>query len=159
MDWKYKHFNQEAIFTASRENIREAARAVITESLDKIEDTDDGFVASGYSAWHAAIATVRITSGADGTKMAVELLVERAALRGYMLFDIGSYYNGQIDKWFSGISQRIEGNQESNSCQKIHIQPQNTARMSFRMSSISPCRSVSGNICCHIRPFPLPAVF
>ncbi len=112
MDWKYKHFNQEAVFKASPASVLEAARAVVAESLEGIGDTADGFVGRGYSAWHAAIATFRITPAPDGTKVAVELLVERAAMRGYMLFDIGGYYNGQIDKWFSGISQRLAGTQE-----------------------------------------------
>jgi hypothetical protein len=112
MDWKYKHFNQEAIFKASRESVLEAARAVVAESLGGISDTPDGFVARGYGAWHAEIATVHITSAPDGTKVAVELLAERATMRGYMLVDIGGYYNGQIDKWFSSISQRLGGAHE-----------------------------------------------
>jgi len=112
MDWKYKHFNQEAIFTVSRESVLEAARAVVAESLGGIVDTTDGFVARGYGAWHAEIATFHIIPASDGTKVAVELLVERAAMRGYMLFDVGGYYNGQIDKWFTSISQRLGGNHE-----------------------------------------------
>ena len=107
MDWKFKHFNQEAVFKASPESVLEAARAVVAESLEGIENTTEGFIARGYSAWRAAIATFRIMPAPEGTKLTVELLVERAALRGYMLFDVGSYYNGQIDKWFSGISQRL----------------------------------------------------
>ena len=112
MDWKYKHFNQEAIFKVSRESVLEAARAVVAESLGEIGDTTDGFVARGYGAWHAEIATFHIMPTSDGTKVAVELLVERAAMRGYMLFDVGGYYNGQIDKWFTSISQRLGGNLE-----------------------------------------------
>lgn len=49
MDWKYKHFNQEAIFIASVESVLQAARAVMAESLGGIEDTSDGFVARGHS--------------------------------------------------------------------------------------------------------------
>jgi hypothetical protein len=109
MDWKYKHFNQEAIFKASREGVLEAARATLAESLGGIGDTTDGFMAQGYGAWHAEIATFHIIPVSDGTKVAVELLVERAAMRGYMLFDVGGYYNGRIDKWFSSISQRLGG--------------------------------------------------
>jgi hypothetical protein len=112
MDWKYKHFNQEAIFKASREDVLEAARTVVSEALGGIEDTADGFVARGDSAWHSAIATFRITPTPDETRLAVELLVERAAMRGYMLVDIGGYYNSQIDKWFSGIAQRLGGTSE-----------------------------------------------
>ena len=107
MDWKYKHFNQEAVFKAPPENVLEASRAVVSESLGEIEPTTDGFVARGHSAWHAAIATFHAVPVPDGTRLAVELLVERAGLRGYMLFDVGSYYNGQIDHWFSHIAQGL----------------------------------------------------
>ena len=107
MDWKYKHFNHAAVFNALPESVFEAARAVVGESLEGIADTADGFVARGHSAWHAASATVHITPAVNGTQVAVELLVERAAGRGYMLFDVGGYYTGQIDKWFSGISRRL----------------------------------------------------
>ena len=112
MDWKYKHFNQQAAFRAPRERVLDAARQAASESLAGIEDTADGFVARGFGAWHPEIATLHITSTSDGTQVAVELLVQRRAMRGYMLWDIGSYYNGQIDKWFSGISQRLAGNPE-----------------------------------------------
>ncbi len=107
MDWKYKHFNQTAIYSALPEEIFEAARAAVGESLQGIEDQADGFVARGQSGWHAAIATVHITPTTTGTQVAVELLVERLAGRRYMYFDVGGYYNGQIDKWFSGIVQRL----------------------------------------------------
>jgi hypothetical protein len=107
MDWKYKHFNHEATFRASGGSVLEAARAVVAESLGNIEDTADGFISRGDSAWHAAIATFHITPAPEGTRLAVELLVERAAMRGYMLFDVGGYYNIQINKWFTGIAQRL----------------------------------------------------
>ena len=107
MDWKYKHFNQAAVFNAFGGTVLEAARAVVAESLGGITDTAEGFVARGRSGWHPAIATVRVMPAPSGTQVAVELLVQRAAGRGYMLFDVGGYYNGQIDKWFLGISQRL----------------------------------------------------
>jgi hypothetical protein len=69
-------------------------------------------LARGDNWWHAAVATFRITPVPNGTQAAVEVLVERATMRGYMLFDVGGYYNGQIDKWFSGIAQRLGGAQE-----------------------------------------------
>jgi hypothetical protein len=112
MDWKYKHFNHQAIFRASRQRVLEAARQVVAESLGRVEDTADGFVAQGYAALHPSTATVRLTSAVDGTHLAVELLVQRAAARGYMLWDIGGYYNGRIDKWFSGIAQHLGDSQE-----------------------------------------------
>ncbi len=112
MDWKYKHFDQEAIYKASSQDVLAAARLSVAGSLEAVADTADGFIARGYMAWHAAIATFRITSAAGETKLAVELLVERAAMRAYMLVDVGGYYNSQIDKWFSGIAQRLAGAQE-----------------------------------------------
>lgn len=112
MDWKYKHFNQQATFRAPRERVLQAAHLVIAESMGGIEDTADGFVARGYGAWHPEIATFHFTSASDGTQAAVELLVQRRAMRGYMLWDVGGYYNGQIDKWFSAISRRLGGGEE-----------------------------------------------
>src|SRR5262249_14875321 len=99
MDWKYKHFKQSALYSATQADVLAAARAVVGESFRGIEDIPDGFVARGDSGWHAATATVRATPAANGTQVAVELEVERAALRGYMLFDPGGFYDGQIDKW------------------------------------------------------------
>ncbi len=57
MDWKYKHFDQEAVVKASCESVTAAARAVLAESLGEIENMGDGFVVRGYSAWHPAVAT------------------------------------------------------------------------------------------------------
>jgi hypothetical protein len=37
MDWKYKHFKQEAIFKAFRENVLEVARAVAAKKIGRIE--------------------------------------------------------------------------------------------------------------------------
>lgn len=112
MDWKYKHFNHDATFNALPGPVLEAARAAVAESIGAIEDTADGFVARGHGAWHAEIATFRFTPAPEGTKVAVELLVERAAGRGFMLIDVGGYYNGQIDKWFSGTALRLGGPHE-----------------------------------------------
>jgi hypothetical protein len=112
MDWKYKHFNQEATFKAAPESVLEAARAVVDESLGGTSDMSDGFVGRGFGGWHTEIATFHILPAPEVTKVAVELLVERAAMRGYMLFDVGGYYNGQIDKWFLNTAQRLGGDQE-----------------------------------------------
>jgi hypothetical protein len=113
MDWKYKHFNQHATFRAPVPAVLEAARAVLAEAFEAITPTSDGFVARGRSAWHVSQATFHASSVAEGTQLNVELLVERAAMRGYMLFDVGGYYNSQIDKWFAGVSHRlgVEGEQ------------------------------------------------
>jgi hypothetical protein len=110
MDWKYKHFHQERVFPAPRDLVFEAARTFMAESLGwQITDTPDGFTAQGYSFSHRAIANLRIQSAAggasseSGTRVAVELLVARASSLGFMLFDVGGYYNIQIRKWLDGI--------------------------------------------------------
>src|SRR5258708_23824219 len=104
MDWKYKHFHQERVFPAPRDVVTEAARACMGQSLGwKITETPDGFTAQGSSFSHGAIAHLHIQAAGNGTKVAVELLVERAGWRGFMLFDVGGYYNIQIRKWLDGI--------------------------------------------------------
>lgn len=109
MDWKYKHFNQAAIFRESPSSVLEASRLVAFESFAELEDTSDGFVARGRSGWHGATATFHVAAAPEGAQVAVELVVERANAWGYMLFDIGGYYDGQIDHWFSAIARRLGG--------------------------------------------------
>lgn len=108
MDWKYKHFYQERVFPAPRDLVLEGARTFISESLGwQIRDTSDGFTAEGDSFAHHAIANFRIQSDTAGTKVAVELLVERASVLGFMLFDVGGYYSIQIRKWLDGVQWTI----------------------------------------------------
>jgi hypothetical protein len=107
MDWKYKHFNQQAIFSAAPAEVLAAARATLDQALGPTADSADGFRAQGYSGWHNLTAHVRAEAVPEGTKMYVELLAERLNIWGYMLFDVGWYYNGQIDKWFSGVAERL----------------------------------------------------
>jgi hypothetical protein len=123
MDWKYKHFHQDRAFEAPRDHVLEAARRLMTESLGwQVTDTADGLSAQGYSFFHRAIANLRIQTAASGTlsgsgtTVAIELLVERAGWRGFMLFDVGGYYNIQIRKWLDGIQwsvhQKLTGSQD-----------------------------------------------
>ena len=80
----------------------------MAESLGwQIINIPDGFTAEGYSFSHRAIANLHTQSAAGGTKVAVELLVERAGWRGVMLFDVGGYYNIQIRKWLDGIQWSV----------------------------------------------------
>ena len=114
MDWKYKHFHQERVYPAPRDLVFEAARTFMTESLGwQIANTPDGFSAQGYSFFHQAIANLQIQSAESGTRVSVELLVERASTRGFMLFDVGGYYNIQIRKWLDGtqwsLHQKLTG--------------------------------------------------
>lgn len=109
MDWKNKHFGQEAVFQAERDVVFEAARSFAAESLVgwQVTDTADGFEARGNSASHAATAEFRIEPAPFGTRVAVMLLVERAGPLGFMLFDVGGYYDGQIRKWLEGIQWQL----------------------------------------------------
>ena len=108
MDWKYKHFHQERVFPAPRDLVTEAARTFMTESLGwQITNTPEGLTAEGYSFSHQAMAHLHFESAADGTRVAIELLVERAGWRGFMLFDAGGYYNIQVRKWLDGIQWSI----------------------------------------------------
>jgi hypothetical protein len=108
MDWKYKHFHQEKVFAGPREVVREAARAFMGESLGwKIADTADGFTAEGYSFSHRAIASLHIQTASGGTRAAIDLLVERTGWHGFMLFDVGGYYDAQIRKWLDGVQWRL----------------------------------------------------
>jgi len=117
MDWKYKHFHQERVFAAPREDVTDAARAFMAESLRwKITDTADGFTAEGYSFTHPAIENFNFKTVSGGTNVAVELLVERAGWRGFMLFEVGGYYSIQIRKWLDGIQwslhQKLTGSHD-----------------------------------------------
>lgn len=112
MDWKFKHFRHAAIFSATPQSVLEAARLVTAESFGVPENTSDGFVARGRSGWHAATATFHVTAAPDGTELAVELQVQRWGYGGYMLFDIGGFYDGRIDRWFSAVAQRLGRDQE-----------------------------------------------
>jgi hypothetical protein len=117
MDWKYKHFHQERVFPAPRDVVLEAARTFMAESLGwEITNTPDGLTARGYSFSHRAIANVHIQSAGKGTRVAVELLVERAGWRGFMLFDVGGYYRIQIRKWLDGVQwslhQKLTGSND-----------------------------------------------
>jgi hypothetical protein len=107
MNWKYKHFHQERPFAASRDEVLEAARAFMSSSIGwKITETAAGFKAEGFS-FHNAIADFQFRSEAGGTRVVVELLVERVGWRGYMLFDVGGYYNIQIRKWLDGVQWEL----------------------------------------------------
>lgn len=109
MDWKNKRFAREAVFQTQRDLVLEAARSFAAESLAgwQITETADGFEASGDSASHAATAEFRIESAPFGTKVAVTLLVERAGPLGFMLFDVGGYYDRQLSKWLEGIRRSL----------------------------------------------------
>src|SRR5438128_6533775 len=123
MDWKYKHFHHERVFPSPRDLVTEAARTFMAESLGwQVTNTPEGFTAEGYSFSHRAIANLHIQSAVggpsleSGTRVAIELLVERAGWRGYMLFDVGGYYNIQIRKWLDGIQwslhQKLTGSDD-----------------------------------------------
>lgn len=109
MDFKHKHFHQQRLYPAPREEVFDAARAVMTESVGWMitKETSEGFTAEGSSFGHAGIANLRFGSGGSATTANVELLVERAGFSGFMLFDVGGYYNIQIRKWLDAIQASL----------------------------------------------------
>jgi hypothetical protein len=107
MDWHSKHFTQEAVFSALPDSVLEAARAVAADAIGPVTDTATGFVAQGRKGGHAISADFRVEPAPAGTQVTVELRAARAAGRGFMLFDLGGYYDLQLRRWLSGIGQRL----------------------------------------------------
>ena len=109
MDFKYKHFRQQRLYSASPEEVFDRARAVMTESVGWTitKETSDGFTAEGTGFGHAGTANIQIHSTGNGTIVDVELRVERAGVTGFMLFDVGGYYNIQIRKWLDAIQASL----------------------------------------------------
>jgi len=109
MDFKYKHFHQQGLFSASREEVFNSTRGVMAESVGwtVTNETSEGFTAEGSSFGHAGIAHIKIQTTAVGTSVNVELRVERAGFSGFMLFDVGGYYNTQIRKWLNAIEASV----------------------------------------------------
>ena len=109
MDFKYKHFQQQRRYAASREAVFDSGRAVMSESVGwtLTKETSEGFTAEGSSFGHAGIANIQIQSTDGGTSVNVGLRVERAGFSGFMLFDVGGYYNIQIRKWLDAIQASL----------------------------------------------------
>ncbi len=108
MDWKYKHFHQERTFEAPRDLVAEAARKYFVESLGwQITKEADGFNAEGYGFSHKCIARLQFPSDANATKVVIDLSVSRAGGRGFMLFDVGGYYNIQMRHWLDGTQANL----------------------------------------------------
>ena len=109
MDFKYKHFHQQRLYPGPREEVFDRARAVMAESVGWTiaGETLEGFTAQGSSFGHAGVANVHIHSTGGGTLVDVALRVERAGFSGFMLFDVGGYYNIQIRKWLNAIQTSV----------------------------------------------------
>ncbi|HEY6247486.1 MAG TPA: hypothetical protein VIX17_26285 [Pyrinomonadaceae bacterium] len=108
MDWKYKHFHQERTFEAPQDLVAEAARKYFVESLGwQITQAAEGFNAEGYGFSHKCIARLQFPSDANATKVVIDLAVNRAGGRGFMLFDVGGYYNIQMRHWLDGTQANL----------------------------------------------------
>ena len=135
MDFKYKHFHQERLFPSSREDVLEAARAVMAETVGwQVTTTAEGFMAEGSSFGHNAIAHFRIEPSGSETRVSVDLSVERAGFTGFMLFDVGGYYNIQVRKWLDAIQspthQQVTG-QQTAAAPPVLVPPNKTAARVF----------------------------
>jgi hypothetical protein len=106
MDWKYAHFTQESEFQAETGIVQDALRAFAKDWLADwtVSETPDGLEAKGYTGLHLATAKFHFEPSAQGTKVSVELQVKRASNRGFMLVDIGGYFNGLIRKWLHALT-------------------------------------------------------
>jgi hypothetical protein len=109
MSWTKKQFHSEATFQAPRHEVAEAARAVMAALVEhwRVEDTSDGFQASGYSGAHKATANFHVVPWSGGAKVTVDLLVDRFSSTGFMIFDVGGYYNRQLRKWLQAIQWEL----------------------------------------------------
>ena len=80
----------------------------MTESLGwTVTETVYGLRAEGESLAHAATADFQIQVVGSDTRVDIALVVERAGTSGFMLFDVGGYYNIQIRNWLDGIQLAI----------------------------------------------------
>jgi hypothetical protein len=108
MDWTFKHFHQERSFAAPQDAVAEAARKYFAESLAwQVTAGAEGFNAEGYSFSHKCLVTLRFPTDGASTKMVVDLAVKRAGGRGFMLFDVGGYYNLQVRHWLDGTQANV----------------------------------------------------
>ena len=137
MDWKFKHFQQMRVFTAPPEIVLEAARRYFAETLGwTVMETALGLSAEGSSFAHRAIVNLKTQSTTGGTTLSIELLVNRAGASGFMLFDVGGYYNIQIRKWLDGIewftSQKLTPHEEAQHTeqQQPHVAPSTSHKAS-----------------------------
>jgi uncharacterized membrane protein (Fun14 family) len=109
MDFKYKHFHQQRLYPGTPQEVFDSARAVMAESVGWTiaQETLEGFTAQGTSFGHVGIANIQIHPTGGGNVVDIELRVERAGFTGFMLFDVGGYYNIQIRKWLDAIQMSL----------------------------------------------------
>ena len=130
MDFKYKHFHQQRLYPGTRQEVFDSARAVMSESVGWTiaDETLEGFTAQGTSFGHVGIANIQIRPTGGANLVDIELRVERAGFSGFMLFDVGGYYNIQIRKWLEAIQLSLHQQATGQSPPvAAPLQPQNKA--------------------------------
>lgn len=130
MDWKYKYFAQEAVFQqAQREAVLAAMRSFVAEALAdwKTIESQDGLEAKGHTGGHDATANFRAEAVPDGTKVTIKLRVERASALGYMLVDVGSYYDRSLRHWLDGIQVFLRTGSNGQPRESIELRKQAVA--------------------------------
>ena len=142
MDWVNKQFRGEAVLQAPREAVVEAMHRFAAKTLPdwSVDPTPEGFDARGRSAYHHAVAHFRISQVANGTKIDVELVVGRAsagALGGFMLFDVGGYYDSQIQKWLWTIWRLLAD---------VHADPQGNVPVIAPQGTMAPNAIVGARV-------------
>lgn len=112
MDWRYKRVVGARTYAQSADEVLAAARGLLTAMPPAkwaIEDVLDGFKVTGIDFGHPASAVFRVARTEAGTRLSVELDVRRWGLEGFMLFDLGGYFSGELDRWLEAIGDQLEG--------------------------------------------------
>lgn len=113
MGWKHKHFTGVRTYRQPVSQVLAEALALMSEAPRWAieENTADGFSTRTNTKdfGHDATATFQVVPDGDGARLTIEMAVRRFGLEGYMLFDIGGYYDGEIRHWLEGINDRLDG--------------------------------------------------
>ena len=146
MDWKYKHFTQQAVFPADARAVRQSLRAFAADYLPgwSVTETPDGLELSGSSAGHAAVANFQVEPAGSGTRVTITMRVERASPLGFMLVDIGGYYDGQLSKWLSAVPWWIEQAQRKGEPAKYDPSPMQAPKPVPGTNWVIGCMIISG---------------
>jgi hypothetical protein len=105
MDLFHKHFEQQTVFQAPPEVVKQAVSAFLAASMVgwDVAPLSDGFEATRYGS----TAKFHVSPAPAGATLAIEYLVARASGSGFMLVDIGGYYDRQIQKWLYAVWQEL----------------------------------------------------
>ena len=102
-------FHGDRVVSAAPDAAREAVKAMAAEELSgfALRETPDGWTGSGILGLHQTDAALTIEPSGTGAKVTIELSVLRSSSTGgYMLYDLGSFYDRHIRKWLADVESR-----------------------------------------------------